>query len=48
MIVITHLITANLNRFENKPENQNPKEQTNNARKKGKKAGQQNTEPTTK
>jgi hypothetical protein len=30
---LKELIPANLNRSENKPENQNPKEQTNNARK---------------
>jgi hypothetical protein len=46
---LKNLITTNLNRSENyKPENQNPKEQTNSARKKEKKPGQQNTEPTTK
>jgi hypothetical protein len=43
------LITANLNRSENNSGNQNPKEKTNDARKKEKKKpGQQNTEPATK
>jgi hypothetical protein len=43
---LKNLITADLNRPENKLGNQNPKEQTNIARKKEKR--QQNTEPTTK